>query len=150
MIEVHGAKIFPAVVAGVIMSWLSEVWIFVALTFVAICIDYITGIMAGRLSETGLISDKMRKGIYKKVGTIALCFLSLFLDVALDAIVIGNIGFEMPFHLPVAHVVTMWIIITEAISVTENLEKLGVHIPAWLIKFLKKGKRSIDNDNTSN
>jgi phage-related holin len=48
------------------------------------------------------------------------------------------------FTLPIAHIVTVWIIITEAISVCENLERLGVPIPAFLIRLLRKVEKQID------
>jgi phage-related holin len=40
-----------------------------------------------------------------------------------------------------------WIVLTEVISVTENLHKCGVNIPNPIIKLLHIAKEQIEEDN---
>jgi phage-related holin len=40
--------------------------------------------------------------------------------------------------MPIGLVISVWVIITEAISIFENLEKIGVPVPNWLIRVLRK------------
>jgi len=43
-------------------------------------------------------------------------------------------------------VVSGWIFITEAISILENLQRLGVPVPKFLLNFLKKGQSKISQE----
>ena len=42
--------------------------------------------------------------------------------------------------------VTVWLTINEMISILENLKKLGVPLPEFLIKIIRRLKHSFDND----
>ena len=125
-----------------------QLWIFILFTVIAILFDYATGLMAGRRSKEGLVSKKAAKGLEKKLGILFLLGLGLFLDGAIHFMVAKDF-FDIPFELPIAHIVTLWIIITEAISICENLQKLGVQIPRWIVKTLRKAEKKMDqNDET--
>jgi toxin secretion/phage lysis holin len=141
-------RIIFASIGGYVAAWIGHVWYFVALTFVAIMLDYITGMIAGRANE-GLNSKKATSGIWKKVGIIFLLFLGLFLDNAVNHFAADGIFFELPFSIPIAHIVTMWIVVTEAISVCENLKKLGVPIPAFMLSILKKAEKKISDEGSN-
>lgn len=144
--ETVSAKLTAAAVMGVVASYIGEIWVFVAFTFFATMLDYITGLLAGRANE-GLNSKRAVKGLYKKLGIFMLLSLGLFLDGAVNHFMTESIHIlEMPFNLPIAHIVTMWIVITEAISICENLERLDVPIPKWMVKMLRKAEKEIDKD----
>jgi toxin secretion/phage lysis holin len=140
----EGTKITVASILGAIASYVCGVWVFVAFVVVAILLDYITGLLAGR-ANGGLNSKWATKGLYKKVGIFMLLVLGLFLDGAVNHFMVGMDFLDLPFHLPIAHIVTVWIVITEAISVCENLERLGVPIPGFLVRLLRKVEKKIDD-----
>jgi len=120
-------------------------WELAFITFLAIIMDYITGILAGRANE-GLSSGRAVKGLYKKVGIIFLFCLGFLIDGAFNHYLAAGFGIEMPFELPIGLIVSVWIFLTEAISICENLERLKVPIPSWLMKLLRKTRKKIDKE----
>lgn len=87
---------------------------------IMIGIDFVTGLVYAWASKT-FQSSKMRTGLSKKVGELAV-------------LVIGEI-LSFAFGLPryIMGGVALYIIIMELMSIFENLDKMGVKIP----KFVK-------------
>lgn len=130
-------KIALAAAGGLAAAWFGRVWELVLLVFAAILLDYITGLMAGRANE-GINSKRATQGLYKKTGFIMLLTLGFFLDVAFNYFIAKGFSFKLPFDLPIGLIISVWIVVTEAISICENLERMGVPIPTWLIALLRK------------
>ena len=110
---------------------------------VMMIIDYISG-MSAAWREGTLNSKKGVDGIIKKVGYMALVAVAMGVDYLIFtgfAAVNVSVGFEMLFGILVA----VWLIINEMISILENLSRLGVPIPAFLSKVVKKLKITADN-----
>jgi toxin secretion/phage lysis holin len=145
--EIFNQKIAASAFFGTIASWFGGISGVVCFTFGAVMLDYITGLLAGRANE-GLNSKCAVKGLYKKAGIFFLLFLGLFLDGAVNYFMAEGSGFlEIPFRVPIAYIVTVWIVITEAISVCENLERMGVRIPKRIMKILRKAEKQADQEN---
>lgn len=105
---------------------------------VMMIIDYISG-MSAAWREGTLSSKKGVDGIIKKVGYMALVAVAMGVDYLIFtgfAAVNVSVGFEMLFGILVA----VWLIINEMISILENLSRLGVPIPKFLTKAVKKLK----------
>lgn len=105
---------------------------------VMMIIDYISG-MSAAWREGTLNSKKGVDGIIKKVGYMALVAVAMGVDYLIFtgfAAVNVSVGFEMLFGILVA----VWLIINEMISILENLSRLGVPIPKFLTKAVKKLK----------
>lgn len=99
-------------------------------------IDYISG-MSAAWREGTLNSKKGVDGIIKKVGYMALVAVAMGVDYLIFsgfAAVNVSVGFEMLFGILVA----VWLIINEMISILENLSRLGVPIPQFLTKVVKR------------
>lgn len=110
---------------------------------VMMIIDYISG-MSAAWREGTLNSKKGVDGIIKKVGYMALVAVAMGVDYLIFtgfAAVNVSVGFNMLFGVLVA----VWLIINEMISILENLSRLGVPIPAFLSKVVKKLKITADN-----
>jgi toxin secretion/phage lysis holin len=88
--------------------------------------DYITGIMAG--GKNGKISSyRAFRGLGKKVGMITFVIVANQLD-----IITGNKdGFLRDAML-------MFLIATEGISIVENLGRLGLKVPPFIMKALEQ------------
>jgi toxin secretion/phage lysis holin len=88
--------------------------------------DYITGLMVG--GKEGKISSKRSlRGLGKKVGMITFVIVANQLD-----IIVGNDeGF-------LRNAMLLFLIGTEGISIAENLGKLGIKVPPFLIKALEQ------------
>lgn len=143
--ELNTAKLTIATVCGLFAAWFGRVWELLALVLIVIILDYLTGLLAGRANE-GLNSKRATQGIYKKVGFLCLLVLGFFLDVAFNHFISRGFSFQMPFELPIGLIISVWIVVTEAISICENLGRLGVPIPSWLMKLLKKTQKNIDEE----
>jgi toxin secretion/phage lysis holin len=88
--------------------------------------DYITGVMVG-FKEKQVNSYRAFRGLAKKVGMITFVIVANQLD-----IITGNKdGFLRDAML-------MFLIATEGISIVENLGKLGLKGPSFLVKALEQ------------
>lgn len=105
-------------------------------------IDYISG-MAAAWIRNELSSKIGAKGIVKKVGYMGLIVVAMVVDYLIySGLVMINVNpnYEMFFGI----LVSIWLIINEMISILENLSKIGVPIPAFLKKIVKKLKISAE------
>ena len=139
-------KIPLAAVSGLIAAWFGRVWELIFLVFAAILLDYVTGLLAGRANE-GINSRRAAKGMYKKTGFILLMILGFLLDTSFNYFIATGFSVKMPFELPIGLIISAWIVVTEAISICENLERLGVPIPAPLLKSLRKTRDGMEEKN---
>lgn len=109
---------------------------------VMMIIDYISG-MSAAWREGTLNSKKGVDGIIKKVGYMALVAVAMGVDYLIFSgftAVNVSVGFEMLFGILVA----VWLIINEMISILENLSRIGVPIPQFLTKVVKRLKISAE------
>lgn len=95
--------------------------------------DVLTGYLNAWLKGE-VKSYRMREGLVKKVGEITI-------------LVIGKL-FEFGLNLPtyIMNVISLYIILMELVSISENLDKLGVPIPKFFKKGLGKVEYTIFND----
>ena len=96
-------------------------------------LDIITGLVKAWNNED-FKSKKMRTGLSKKIGEIAI-------------IVIGEL-FQYSLTLPtyIMTCVSLYISFMELMSNVENLNELGVPLPAFLTKVLQSVDDSLKND----
>lgn len=96
-------------------------------------LDIITGLVKAWSNED-FKSKKMRIGLSKKIGEIAI-------------IVIGEL-FQYSLTLPtyIMTCVSLYISFMELMSNVENLNELGVPLPAFLTKVLQSVDDSLKND----
>ena len=118
---------------GVIVSFLGSVFSFifgynigVEALLVAMCLDYVSGIIAAYVNpEMALNSQKGFKGICKKITILILVSLAHFIDLATSQNFI--------------HIVVTWFFLgNEGLSIVENAAKIGVPIPEKLKKSLEQ------------
>lgn len=88
-----------------------------ALIIIIACIfivfDILTGI-AGGIKEKALNSTALREGLWHKTGFIGLILLAYLLEV-------GSLYIDLDFEIPSITVICVYIIITECVSIFENL-----------------------------
>lgn len=105
-------------------------------------IDYISGMTAAWIRNE--LSSKIgAKGIVRKVGYMFLIVVAMVVDYLIySGLVMINVNpnYEMFFGI----LVSVWLIINEMISILENLSKIGVPIPAFLEKIVKRLKISAE------
>lgn len=111
------------VCAGSILCYLFGGFdIMIELLLTAMALDFITGFMKG-VKLKNLSSRKARDGMFKKVGTIIVLASAVILDKLL-----ASQGKETNFRNLIAGI----FIVVELISLTENVEVLGVKLPKKL------------------
>ena len=102
----------------------------VILLVVCNLIDYATGLMASKYRAQDINSYKSIRGIFKKVSMWLLVVVGAIIDEML-LYASTSIGWKSPVTFLVACVVAMWLICNEIISILENIQDMGVNIPAF-------------------
>ena len=97
-----------------------------ALAFMAI--DVFTGVLKA-VKNKELNSTKAREGIYKKASFILFIAFGYLADYAMDYV-------DMGFSFPAAATICTLIIVTEAISVLENLGQINPDLVKLVAPFL--------------
>lgn len=137
-------KTLQAVLSAAIASfaaYLGALAIPVIVMIIMMIIDYATGMCAAWMH--GELSSKVgAKGIAKKVGYMGLIVVAMGLDYLLAS------GFAAVHITPVcdmwfALMVAVWLIINEMISILENLRKMEVPLPGFLVKALERLKATV-------
>lgn len=116
-------------------------------------IDYITGMMASKVEAVehpsdpayGWSSKKGAVGIAKKVGYLCVIAVAMVLDYTVLNVA-TTLGVTIPnikafFGL----MASVWYILNEALSITENAGRIGAPVPAWLTKYIAVLKDKIDD-----
>lgn len=98
-----------------------------------VAIDYVTGIMKA-LIQKNLNSYIGWKGFMKKCGI----FITIIVSVQIENIT----------HQPesIHNLVAFAFVVNEGVSILENLIDIGVPVPNFLVKFLKKMKDDNEKD----
>lgn len=100
----------------------------VKLALAFMVIDVFTGVLKA-VKNKDLNSTKAREGIYKKASFILFIAFGYLADYAMDYV-------NMGFNLPAAATICTLVIITEAISVLENLGQINPDLVKLVAPFL--------------
>ena len=101
-----------------------DYWIFL-LPLVLIASDVVSGWIQATINSTW-DSTKMRKGLFRKGGEM------------LVVVIAWIVGIAVPMDINIAVFFSAYIVLMELVSVIENLDLAGIHMPVWIIKRLKK------------
>lgn len=110
------------------MSTVCSVPVEVKLALSFMVIDVFTGVLKA-VKNKELNSTKAREGIYKKASFILFIAFGYLADYAMDYV-------NMGFNLPAAATICTLIIVTEAISVLENLGQINPDLVKLVAPFL--------------
>jgi toxin secretion/phage lysis holin len=110
------------------MSTVCSVPVEVKLALAFMVIDVFTGVLKA-IKNKELNSTKAREGIYKKASFILFIAFGYLADYAMDYV-------NMGFNLPAAVTICTLIIVTEAISVLENLGHINPDLVKLVAPFL--------------
>lgn len=105
-------------------------------------IDYITGIIKARYTNTEN-SNKGLKGILKKLGYWIVICIAFFISTTFGALG-EQIGIDLGFTSFIGWFVLGTFIINECRSVLENMIQYGVEVPAWLVKGLEVAEDKVN------
>lgn len=106
---------------------------FIIAMIVFVLLDYLTGIIKG-IYLKDLDSKTATKGLLKKL----TFFIAAFTGWAVD------LFFNIPFS--VGTIISAWIIVTEILSIFENLVDCDIPIPQSIVKYFKRFKDTVDEE----
>nr|DAD92876.1 MAG TPA: holin [Siphoviridae sp. ctNyC15] len=106
-------------------------------------IDYATGLMASKYRSQDINSYKSIRGIFKKVSMWLLVVVGAIIDELL-LYAATTIGKPVPVTFLIACIVAMWLICNEIISILENIQDMGVNIPAFLQPLVKHIRSQVE------
>lgn len=92
-------------------------WWIIVITLIFIIFDFLTGFMQA-VANKEVSSEKLRKGLFHKCGFMLAVCLGLLCEWAMQFV---NLGFDVP----IATAVCVYIILTEIMSILENLGKMS-------------------------
>lgn len=121
------------------MSTVYSVPVEVKLALAFMVIDVFTGVLKA-VKNKELNSTKAREGIYKKASFILFIAFGYLADYAMDYV-------NMGFNLPAAATICTLVIITEAISVLENLGQINPDMVKLVAPFLSALNKKEDENN---
>ena len=120
-------------------------------------IDYLSGMAASAVEALdhpddksyGWSSKKGAKGIAKKVAYLFVIAVGMVIDYVIIQ-TSGVLGFNLP-NTMLSLLVTVWYMLNEALSITENAGRMGAPVPEWLMKYIAalKNKINISRENVS-
>lgn len=118
----------------------------IAVPIIMLCVvmllDYITGMVAAWRSRE-LSSKKGSFGIIKK-----LCYLiAVCVGIIADWVIysgLESMGVSLGIKVLFGVIIAIWLIISELLSILENLRKIGVPMPAFLEKIVRRLKNTTE------
>lgn len=132
-----------SVISGLITTYFERYGIIFIFVAIAICFDVVTGLVASAATGVPITSERARKGFWKKICFLLAVFLGIFMDAFIPQLVL-MIGISLPFNLPFGCIVSIYVILTELISIAENIYKVNSDsMPKWIINLLKGYKKNI-------
>ena len=114
------------------------------LLIVMVTLDYVTGMICATVTRR-LSSERGWLGILKKVCYFAVVCVSIGMD-RLFSLIAETVGLSYAPGLPISVFVTSWLVINEAISILENLALIGVPVPAFLKRLIRRLKVSVEQE----
>lgn len=106
---------------------------------IAMFLDYIAGMAASKkeaiagIEGAGWNSKKGMAGILKKFGYLVAVGVAMIIDWIVFEVA-GQIGVTVAMTTFFGLLVAIWFILNEALSIIENLGRMGVPLPAFLKK----------------
>ena len=139
-----------SVVLGSIATFFGQYGLFLILVALAVVFDVITGLVKVKATGERLSSEKATKGFWKKIAFFVALLFGIFLDFAAVTVLL-RAGVELGVDMPFALIICAYIILTESISISENLLAINPDImPKWIIKLLRGSKEKIENKKGEN
>ena len=138
-------KISMSLFTGLIASFWGIYGPVIICVLVAICMDVVSGLVASMASGEKISSKVGWIGFWKKMALILALAFGIFMD-SFIPILLGTISLEFPFTMPIGTIVGCYIVINEAISIIENINKAApTALPKWIKKMLEGAGKTIDD-----
>lgn len=145
-------KLSASLISGLVASFWGVYGPVILCVIVAICMDVVSGLVSAMASGEKISSKVGWTGFWKKIALLLALSFGIFMDTFIP-ILLGTISLELPFTMPIGTIVGCYIVINEAISIIENINKAApTALPKWIKKLLEGAGQTIDKggDNERN
>lgn len=150
MVYTGGASII-SVVAAWLFARLGILLYVIVILAIMMCIDHLSGMMASKSEAIdhpddpnyGWNSKKGAKGIFKKVGYLCVIAVAIVVDYIIMQVA-ETAGIRTDIKAFFGLIVTVWYLLNELLSITENAGRMGAPVPDWLKKYIAVLKGKID------
>ena len=133
--------LLAAILAGC-AAYLRELIVPVVILAAVMLSDYITGL--ARAWVTKQLSSRIGVlGIVKKVGYLFVVGVAIVIDFVIQYAA-GKAGLDFGNVYFFGLLVAIWLILNECISILENLADIGVPLPTFLVKLVKRLKKTTE------
>lgn len=132
----NGIKFVLTAALGVFSAYLQALIIPMGILILVMIVDYISGMIKASTTKT-LNSRIGLAGILKKLCYLFIVAGAMVVDYIIKS-TLFSAGVVLPESFTVALLVIFWLIINELISILENVAIIGVPMPDWLVKLVKK------------
>lgn len=129
--------------------WREALTIPVILLVLSMLLDYTTGLLAASHRGNAITSYRSINGIAKKVCSLLLVAVGLILD-CLVMYARESFGLPFPWSFILAAVIAVWLTVNEIVSILENVQDIGVHLPSWLLPWVKNLKGKVESVSPKN
>ena len=119
-------------------------WVPLVLLFVMVTLDYVTGMISAAVTRR-LSSQRGWLGILKKLCYFIVVCVGAGID-RLLSLIAETVGIDLHGALTVSIFVISWLIINEAISILENVATIGVPVPPFLGRLIRRLKVSVEQE----
>ena len=143
-------KLSTSVISGLAASFWGIYGPVILCVLIAICMDVVSGLVASMAAGEKISSKVGWVGFWKKMALLLALAFGIFMD-SFIPILLGTISLELPFTMPIGTIVGCYIVINEAISIIENINKAApTALPKWIKKLLEGAGQTIDKGDKDN
>lgn len=123
-------------------AYCKELIVPMVLVAIAMGCDYVSGVAAAWIN--GELSSRVGAvGAVKKVGLALLIVAGIMVDWVIR-IAANHLGADTGAFCFFGLLVAIWIVVNECISIIENIARMGVEVPPFLSKIVKKLKATTE------
>lgn len=142
-------KLSTSVISGLVASFWGIYGPVILCVLIAICMDVVSGLVSAMAAGEKISSKVGWVGFWKKMALLLALAFGIFMD-SFIPILLGTISLELPFTMPIGTIVGCYIVINEAISIIENINKAApTALPKWIKKLLEGAGKAIDDGGSS-
>ena len=131
-----------AAAIGVLAAYAGILLVPLCVLAAVMIIDYATGIAAAWSCK--LLSSRVGvKGIVKKVAYLALVAVGMVVDYLISSALV-HVGVDILVNYCFGMMISVWLIINELLSILENLGRLGIPLPDFLVRAVERLRDGVD------
>ena len=141
----NSVKYILSVIGGTILAYFKLYGFAFAIVGIAVMLDLVTGILAALIDGEGLSSKKAYKGVLKKLSLFVALLFGTFLDMFVPYAT-NAVNIDLHVGLLFSTIISVYIVVTECISIIENIYKCNSNaLPEWLKKLFSNAKNDLND-----